>query len=149
MTVKSIAVLASVVFLVGFAFLPAFAQDPQIKMASWAPHTAYKMDKLTTFSIQLYDAKYNPTGNPSDRGSYLNDVDVAIVILNENYDVEFVFQGKTKDNGTYEPGLIIPWHVKNGKHYVETMAWNNDSFEYTSHIMFVDDVPKYDVKREE
>ena len=128
----------SIISVVGLLSISVvYAQEPQIKMVYWAPHTIYTDDQ-TTFTVKIFDAKYNPTGDPNSGNPTIDDVNVAILILNENYDIEYIFQGVTK-YGVFQPKFIPAENFRNGKYLVEFIAWNQNSFDYKSKIMFIDD----------
>ena len=130
----------SILTVVGILSISAvYAQEPQIKMVDWIPQTIYT-DRETTLPTKIYDAKYNPRGDPESRNPTLDGVNVAILIFNENYELQYDFQGVTK-YGVFQPKFILPENFRNGKYFVEIIAWNHDNFDYKSKIMFIDDPP--------
>ena len=127
----------SILTVVGILSISAvYAHEPQIKMVDWIPQTIYT-DRETTLPTKIYDAKYNPKGDPESRNPTLDGVNVAILIFNENYELQYDFQGVTK-YGVFQPKFILPENFRNGKYFVEIIAWNHDSFDYKSKIMFID-----------
>jgi len=130
----------SILTVVGILSISAvYAHEPQIKMVDWIPQTIYT-DRETTLPTKIYDAKYNPRGDPESRNPTLDSVNVAILIFNENYELQYDFQGVTK-YGVFQPKFILPENFRNGKYFVEVIAWNHDSFDYKSKIMFIDAPP--------
>jgi len=130
----------SILTVVGILSISAvYAHEPQIKMVDWIPQTIYT-DRETTLPTKIYDAKYNPKGDPESRNPTLDGVNVAILIFNKNYELEYDFQGVTK-YGVFQPKFILPENFRNGKYFVEIIAWNHDSFDYKSKIMFIDAPP--------
>ena len=133
-TVYGLSVLTVVALL---SISVVYAQEPQIKLIEWIPHTIYT-DRQTTLPTKIYDAKYNPTGDPESNNPTLDGVNVAILIFNENFELQYDFQGVTK-YGLFQPKVTFPENFRNGKYFVEVIAWNHDNFDYKFKIMFIDD----------
>ena len=128
----------AVLTVVGILSISAvYAQESQIKLVDWIPHTIYT-DRETTLPTKIFDARYNPTGDPESNNPTIEGVNVAIVIFNENYELQYDFQGVTK-YGVFQPKFILPENFRNGKYIVEIIAWNHDDFDFKSKIMFIDD----------
>ena len=89
------------------------------------------------FTIRVYDAQENPTGNFYQNWGYLSAVNVTATLFNSDGEVVRSFDGSTGNLGYFSDGFIVPTNFRVGTYTTQITVEKDDVQDHKELIFHI------------